>query len=95
MLVSPLATGWSGFQRIWTTGWGSGMCHQGSVANAIARTNTSACSWSRSQAARCGIMSAIAKFSAWIFSPFIPPEQSARMMTCSGRREIPPPGIRE
>ena len=39
-------------------------------------------------------MSAIAKFSAWIFSPFIPPEQSARMTKCSGRREMPPPGIR-
>ena len=39
-------------------------------------------------------MSAIAKFSDWIFSPFIPPEQSARMMKCSGRREMPPPGIR-
>ena len=70
------------------------MCHHGSVANAIARMNTSACSWSRSQAARWGSMSAIAKFSAWIFSPFIPPEQSARMMKCSGRREMPPPGIR-
>ena len=60
MLVSPLGTGWSGFQRIAATGCGSGMCHRGSVANATARTNTWACSWSRSQAARCGIMSAIA-----------------------------------
>ena len=94
MLVSPLGTGCSGFQPSSATGWGSAMCHHGSVANAIARMNTWACSWSRSQAARWGSMSAIAKFSAWIFSPFIPPEQSARMMKCSGRREMPPPGIR-
>src|SRR5215471_7219570 len=40
-------------------------------------------------------MSAIAKLSAWIFSPFIPPEQSARMMKWRGRREMPPPGMRE
>src|SRR6266702_8212021 len=93
MLVSPLGTGCSGFQASWATGRGSPMCHHGSVANAITRMNTWACSWSRSQTVRWGSMSAIAKFSAWIFSPFIPPEQSARMMKCSGRREMPPPGI--
>jgi hypothetical protein len=27
-------------------------------------------------------------------SPFIPPEQSAKMMKCNGRLEMPPPGIR-
>ena len=38
-------------------------------------------------------MSAMAKLSACIFSPFIDPEQSARMKQCRGRRAMPPPGI--
>ena len=94
MWVRPCSTWCSGFQRAPATGSGSGMCQAAWSANAMARISTWAWSWSCSHAVSWGSMPAMAKLSACIRpSVFIEPEQSARMKTCSGRRDIPPPGM--